>query len=70
MTVRSRQLAQYESPRRCREGVANGIVSLYGIVSTPEHARRAAKLASEVGGVRCVNNYLVVGPPSLATSPY
>ena len=47
-----------------------GIVSLYGNVSTPEHAKLAAKLASEVGGVRCVNNYLVVGPPLPPTSPY
>ena len=40
-----------------------GIVSLSGYVSTAEHARLAAKLASDVGGVRCVNNFLVVGAP-------
>lgn len=47
-----------------------GMVSLYGNVSTPEHAKLAAKLASEVGGVRCVNSYLVVGPPLPPASPY
>lgn len=49
-----------------------GIVTLYGNVSTQEHAHLAAKLAGEVGGVRCVNNYLVVGPSSSqpATNPY
>lgn len=49
-----------------------GIVMLYGNVSTAEHAKLAAKLASEVGGVRCVNNYLVVGPPPAqpAGNPY
>ncbi len=49
-----------------------GIVMLYGNVATPEHARLAEKLASEVGGVRCVKNNLVVGPPSSppVTNPY
>ena len=49
-----------------------GIVMLYGNVSTLERAKLAAKLASEVGGVRCVTNHLVVGPPSAqpTTNPY
>lgn len=38
-----------------------GIVTLQGHVATAEHAQLAAKLAAEVGGVRCVNNLLVVG---------
>lgn len=39
-----------------------GIVTLSGSVSTAEHAQLAAKLAAEVGGVRCVSNFLEVGP--------
>ncbi|MBK7665135.1 MAG: BON domain-containing protein [Sterolibacteriaceae bacterium] len=51
--------------------VNGGIVTLSGNVSTAEHARLAAKLASAVGGVRCVNNDLVVGPPApRPISPY
>lgn len=50
-----------------------GIVTLYGNVSTAEHAALAAKLVAEVDGVRCVSNYLVVGPPESrpeAGAPY
>lgn len=49
-----------------------GIVTLHGYVSTADHARLAAKLAAEVGGVRCVSNFIVVGPPppQPAGNPY
>ena len=40
-----------------------GIVTLSGNVSTPEQIALAGKLASEVNGVQCVNNFLNVGPP-------
>lgn len=49
-----------------------GIVTLHGYVSTAEHSRLAAKRAAEVGGVRCVSNFIVVGPPppQPAGNPY
>lgn len=43
--------------------VNGGIATLSGTVSTLEFSRLAARLASEVNGVRCVSNQLVVGPP-------
>lgn len=40
-----------------------GIVSLSGNVSSKDHIALAGKLAAEVQGVQCVNNFLKVGPP-------
>jgi hypothetical protein len=48
---------------------SGGIVTLSGNVSTPEQIELAAKLASEVSGVLCVNNFLKVGPPIKDSGP-
>jgi hypothetical protein len=40
-----------------------GIVTLSGNVSSKDHIALAGKLAAGVEGVRCVNNFLKVGPP-------
>lgn len=47
-----------------------GIVTLQGYVATAEHAQLAARLASEVGGVRCVNNLLAVGASPMPDKLY
>lgn len=41
---------------------SGGMVTLSGNMTTREHIALAAKLASEVSGVRCVNNQLKLGP--------
>lgn len=42
--------------------VNGGVATLSGGVSTAEHIALAVKLAREVEGIRCVNNFLKVGP--------
>mgnify|MGYP001495063274 CR=1 FL=1 len=39
-----------------------GVVSLSGNVSTLDHVSLAGRIASQVEGVVCVNNFLKVGP--------
>ncbi|MGE0807326.1 MAG: BON domain-containing protein [Burkholderiaceae bacterium] len=43
--------------------VAGGVATLSGNVTAREHIALAVKLASEVDGVRCVNNFLKIGAP-------
>lgn len=45
---------------RVNVDTTNGIVSLSGVVETPEQKKRAETLAREVGGVRRVTNNLQV----------
>ncbi|MFT4103575.1 MAG: BON domain-containing protein [Burkholderiaceae bacterium] len=43
--------------------VNGGVATLYGGVSTPQHIALALDIARQVDGIRCVNNFLRVGPP-------
>jgi BON domain len=43
--------------------VSAGVATLWGGLSTTEHIEIAVRLASEVEGIGCVNNFLKVGPP-------
>jgi osmotically-inducible protein OsmY len=46
-----------------QEEISAGVATLWGGVSTTEHIEIAGRLASEVEGIGCVNNFLKVGPP-------
>jgi len=41
-------------------GVSNGVVTLYGTADTRAHREKAAQVASNVAGVKSVNNQLVI----------
>lgn len=44
--------------------VNGGVATLSGGVSTEQNVSLAGKLAGEVSGISCVNNFLHVGPPT------
>ena len=51
--------------------VSNGVAILSGNVSSEAAIRTATRIASHTGGIRCVQNWLKVGPPIDAQdSPY
>jgi len=43
--------------------VNGGVATLSGGVSTPQHIALAVDIARQVDGIRCINNFLRVGPP-------
>ena len=43
--------------------VSGGVALLSGRVSAPDMVKAAAKIAGETEGIRCVQNFLEVGPP-------
>ena len=60
-TVKSKLVADKAANlTRIDVDTTNRVVSLNGVVETPEQKARAQKLASEVGGVRDVKNNLQV----------
>ncbi|WP_041675755.1 BON domain-containing protein [Ramlibacter tataouinensis] len=66
LTVRlAGQLQMHQPLRRERieVQVRGGVVLLSGSVSSPRQQRAAAQLAARVEGVRCVQNFMRVGPP-------
>lgn len=42
--------------------VLNGVATLSGGLSTPQHITAALNIAAEVEGISCINNFLRVGP--------
>lgn len=60
-TVKSKLVADKAANlTRIDVDTTNKVVSLNGVVETPEQKARAQKLASEVGGVRDVKNNLQI----------
>lgn len=49
--------------------VSGGVAMLSGRVSAPDMVKAAAKIAAETEGIRCVQNFLEVGPPVPAAQP-
>ena len=49
--------------------VSGGVAMLSGRVSAPGMVQAAVKLAGETEGIRCVQNFLEVGPPLPAAQP-
>lgn len=43
--------------------VSGGVALLSGRVSAPDMVKAAVKIAGETEGIRCVQNFLEVGPP-------
>lgn len=43
--------------------VTGGVATLSGRVSAPEMVKIAAGIAAKMNGIRCVQNYIEVGPP-------
>lgn len=43
--------------------VSGGVAILSGRVSAPDMVKAAVKIAGETEGIRCVQNFLEVGPP-------
>lgn len=49
--------------------VSGGAVMLYGNMSSQALIAEAVKTAAAVGGVKCVQNFLQVGPPVASPAP-